>query len=423
MAPRGKGKGQGRWRVQPLTPLAEGPVDPSAQGLEEEDLDYDEEYELSVGAGKRRGSGGAASSSWRLLVRTFAPIHGKGGGKKSRPDLRLTIGVLGCPLAPVSPPLAVDPVALQQSLALSLGKTASPNDPASSSCASTYILRQYLAATGWSKLDKPIKNSYTSGTVRMAYLGTEVAQPGGSGFKPSSSNKTSGGETGRFLLWQMFPAMWSMELALGGCKVAAGSDGGTTWRHVPWLGLHAARGAPQRPPRRVLQGLDPAAIAGVFLRAQCVGERRAVGPDQEPCFVLRVSADGESIAGRSEGPAEVIRHALQGYFSHRTGLLVYLEDSQLTRVQAPVAPTVYWETTIATTVTDYRSVERPGGGSVMVAHRGRSAGTVFRFGDGDEGAGARSRSRMIEEWAIDDVVFDVPGLSADYFIPPAAVSS
>ena len=62
----------------------------------------------------------------------------------------------------------------------------------------------------------------------------------------------SSGEKGCFVLWQMSPGMWSLELVVGGNKVLAGSDSKIVWRHTPWLGTHAAKG-PQRPLRRIIQ--------------------------------------------------------------------------------------------------------------------------------------------------------------------------
>lgn len=147
----------------------------------------------------------------------------------------------------------------------------------------------------------------------------------------------------------------------------------------------------------------------MFNKAQCVGEKQ-IGEDN--CFVLKVSTD-EAVAERSDGHAEVIRHVLYGYFSQRSGLLIYIEDSHLTRVQTPGSDTSYWETTIGSTIDDYREVD-----GVMIAHQGRSVATVFRFGDI---SAQQSRSRMEETWRIDDVVFNVPGLSMDCFIPPTEI--
>lgn len=131
--------------------------------------------------------------------------------------------------------------------------------------------------------------------------------------------------------------------------------------------------------------------------------------------MLKVAADREAVMERSEWPAEVMRHVLYGYFSQKSGLLVYLEDSHLTRVYSPQTDeAVYWETTIGSTVAEYREVD-----GVSIAHGGRSIATVFRFGE--EESMQYSRSRMEEEWRIDDVDFNVPGLSLDYFIPPADI--
>lgn len=65
-------------------------------------------------------------------------------------------------------------------------------------------------------------------------------------------NSSKGAESGGFVLWQMNPDMWYVELALGGSKVCAGCNGKLVWRHTPWLGAHAAKG-PVRPLRRALQ--------------------------------------------------------------------------------------------------------------------------------------------------------------------------
>lgn len=59
-------------------------------------------------------------------------------------------------------------------------------------------------------------------------------------------------QKGCFVMWQMFPDKWLIELVVGGQKVVAGSDGHVAWRHTPWLGSHAAKGG-VRPLRRALQ--------------------------------------------------------------------------------------------------------------------------------------------------------------------------
>ncbi|RRT46499.1 hypothetical protein BHE74_00047875 [Ensete ventricosum] len=147
----------------------------------------------------------------------------------------------------------------------------------------------------------------------------------------------------------------------------------------------------------------------MFADACCVGEKKVNGED---CFVLKLSADPQTLRARSEGPAEIIRHVLFGYFSQRTGLLVHMEDSHLTRIQANAGvDAVYWETTMNSSLDDYRLVD-----GIMIAHSGRSTATLFRFG---EKATSHTKRRMEEAWTIDEVAFNVPGLSMDCFIPPA----
>ncbi|KAM3710269.1 hypothetical protein ACB098_01G017700 [Castanea mollissima] len=276
-----------------------------------------------------------------------------------RSDLRLLLGVLGAPLAPVHVS-TVDPLPH-----LSIKDT-----PIESSSAQ-YILQQYTAASGGQKLQNGIHNAYAMG--------------------------------------KMNPDMWYVELALGGSKVHAGCNGKLVWRHTPWLGAHAAKG-PVRPLRRALQGLDPRTTASMFTNARCTGEKKVNGED---CFILKLCADPVTLKARSEGPAEIIRHVLFGYFSQKTGLLVHLEDSHLTRIQNNGGDAVYWETTINSFLDDYRPVE-----GVMIAHSGRSVVTLFRFG---ETAMSHTKTRMEEAWTIEEVAFNVPGLSMDCFIPPAEI--
>ncbi|XP_024462299.1 uncharacterized protein LOC7462142 isoform X1 [Populus trichocarpa] len=418
-----------RWCTQTLTPLLEGP-----------DPDMQEE-------------GNKKESSWEIIREWFRLQRGLSAGNNftvslygsipaKRQDLRLLLGVLGCPLAPI--PLVNDPI----------HRIHIKNTPIENSAAH-YIIQQYLASTGCLKQQKCMKNMYSAGSVKMVRCETEISSG-----KNVKSLGTRSGESGCFVLWQMLPGMWSLELVVGENKVIAGSDGKTVWRHTPWLGTHAAKG-PQRPLRRIIQqgqdvkaqgegehvwkyqryldlprhrsllincsrlefaafhsqtrrkrlkGLDPKNTANLFAKAQCLGEKR-IGEDD--CFVLKVAADREAVFERSEGPAEVLRHVLYGYFCQKSGLLIYLEDSHLTRVQTPENETIYWETTIGSSIGDYRDVD-----GVLIAHQGRSIATVFRF---EELSVQHSRTRMEEVWRIDDVVFNVPGLSMDYFIPPADI--
>ncbi|KAG9440282.1 hypothetical protein H6P81_020447 [Aristolochia fimbriata] len=350
-----------------LTPLMEGP-DPDA-GAD----------------GKKEGWG-----NWMKGQLARAPSVSSSAYKRS--DLRLLLGVMGAPLAPVHVS-TLDPLPH-----LSIKDT-----PIETSSAQ-YILQQYTAASGGLKLLSSIRNAYAMGKVKMVASEFETATKV---MKNRNASRTA--ESGGFVLWQMMPDMWYVELAVGGSKVHAGCNGKIVWRHTPWLGAHAAKG-PVRPLRRALQGLDPLTTASMFADARCIGEKKVNGED---CFILKLCADPLTLKSRSEGPAEIIRHVLFGYFSQRTGLLVHMEDSHLTRIQSNGGDAVYWETTINSFLDDYRPVE-----GAMIAHSGRSIVTLFRFG---EMAMSHTKTRMEEVWTIEEVAFNVPGLSMDCFIPPGDI--
>ncbi|KAL2502846.1 hypothetical protein Fot_36787 [Forsythia ovata] len=362
-----------------LTPLIEGP-DPDC---------------VEIGDSKRVGSVG----QWVIGQLTRNPSvpagvsNGNGYGN-NKSDLRLLLGVMGAPLAPVHvgttdhwPHLSIKDSPIETSSA-------------------QYILQQYTAATGGQKLQNSIKNAYAMGKLKMVASEFETATK-----VVKNRNTSRAAESGGFVLWQMNPDMWYVELAVGGSKVHAGCNGKLVWRHTPWLGAHTAKG-PVRPLRRALQGLDPRTTASMFADAICIGEKKINGED---CFILKLAADPRTLRARSEGLAEIIRHVLFGYFSQKTGLLVHMEDSHLTRIQSNGGDAVYWETTISSFLDDYRPVE-----GIMIAHSGRSVVTLFRFG---EMAMSHTKTRMEEAWTIEEAAFNVPGLSLDCFIPPADLRS
>ncbi|TKY53225.1 hypothetical protein E2542_SST24750 [Spatholobus suberectus] len=308
--------------------------------------------------------------NWNWIKTHFSLVFNK------KSNLKILLSVLGCPLfpVPVHPKLPLNEV----------------------SSSAQYIIQHFRAATGCRKLEGTVKNVFATGKVTM-----DVVDELGS---------TGGGvnlEKGCFVMWQMVPDKWQIELVLSGQKVVAGSNGAIAWRHTPWLGVHAAKGG-VRPLRRALQGLDPLAVSAVFCAAQYMGEKQISGID---CFVLKLSADQKDLGERSDNTAEMIKHAIFGYFSQRSGLLVYLEDSYLTRIQAPGSHPTYWETTMSTKIEDYRIVD-----GVMIAHAGSSTALITRFGDNLKAGPAITR--LEESWTIDDVAFNVPGLSLDCFIPP-----
>lgn len=342
--------------------------------------------------GSESGGDSKGADKWAQWLCRAPSISSSSGSGCARSDLRLLLGVLGAPLAPVHVKIN-DPLPH-----LSIKDT-----PIETSSAQ-YILQQYLAASGGHKLQHAIHNAYAMGKVKMMASDIETATK-----VIKSKNSSKGAEPGGFVLWQMNPDMWYVELALGGSKVHAGCNGKLVWRHTPWLGAHAAKG-PVRPLRRALQGLDPRTTASMFANAKCTGEKKINGED---CFILKLCADPHTLKARSEGPAEIIRHVLFGYFSQKTGLLVHLEDSHLTRIQTNGGDAVYWETTINSSMEDYRPVD-----GIMIAHSGRSMVTLFRFG---ETAMSHTKTRMEEVWTIEEVAFNVPGLSVDCFIPPAEI--
>lgn len=149
------------------------------------------------------------------------------------------------------------------------------------------------------------------------------------------------------------------------------------------------------------QGLDPRLTANLFADGVWVGEKAV---DGEACFALRVDADPAALRARGSGGVEIVRHTAWGYFGQKTGLLLQLEDSHLIRVDG-----VYWETNTESFLRDYRTVD-----GVGVAHAGRSHVALFRFGDD-----GRSASRVEETWTVEEVEFNIVGLSDDCFLAPA----
>ncbi|KAJ6756223.1 hypothetical protein OIU79_028598 [Salix purpurea] len=112
------------------------------------------------------------------------------------------------------------------------------------SSSAQYIIQHFTAATGCRKLQGKVKNIFATGKVTMAM----VDELGGS----AMAGVTTAAQKGCFVMWQMAPNKWLIELVVGGHKVVAGSDGNVAWRHTPWLSSHAAKGG-VRPLRRAIQ--------------------------------------------------------------------------------------------------------------------------------------------------------------------------
>ncbi|EAZ26382.1 hypothetical protein OsJ_10266 [Oryza sativa Japonica Group] len=392
-----------------------------------------------------RGSGGGGSRGSRFgctnvksWVRPNASDRSGGAGEPcsmSRGELQLMLGVIGAPLIPL-------PVDHAKQSPCSVLCEQLKADPIESSTAK-YIIQQYIAASGGEWALNKVTNMYAMGKVRMtaAELNSSDADGGGGGgggHRGGKKSSKNGGEVGGFVLWQKKPELWSLELVVSGCKISAGSDGKVAWRQTPWHQSHASRGPP-RPLRRSLQdrtdrsstrtaerhdyafaaligplalavvkGLDPMLTASLFADAVCIGERSVDGED---CFVLKVEAEASSLRARNSSSVEIIRHTVWGYFSQRTGLLVQLEDSHLLQIKSSGHGSVFWETTMESHLHDYRAVD-----GVNIAHAGRTAVSLVRFGDSSDG---NTRTRMEEVWNIEEVDFNIWGLSMDCFLPPS----
>lgn len=347
----------------------------------------------------------AAKNRWPNMKSWMKPIPGRTPASFPFADrssqIQLLLGVIGAPLIPLPIPSGHK-----------LNKTVKDH-PIESSMAK-YIMHQYIAAVGGDHALNSIDSMYAMGKVKM--MASEFSSGEGLAVKTlkAENNKMvkvkgmrHGGEVGGFVLWQKRPDLWSLELVVSGTKISAGSDGKVAWRQTPWNNSHASRG-PARPLRRSLQGLDPRSTANLFANSLCIGEKTVNGED---CFVLRLEANPSTLEARNSTNVEIIRHTVWGYFSQRTGLLVQLEDSHLLRIKSSKKDSIFWETTMESLIQDYRTID-----GVNIAHGGKTCVSLFRYGNDSEN---HSRTRMEEVWSIEEVDFNIKGLSMDCFLPPA----
>lgn len=323
-----------------------------------------------------------------------------GGGRNA--EIQLLLGVVGAPLVPL-------PVSSSHSINRNI------KDHAIEASMAKYIVQQYIAATGGEKALNSIDSMYAMGKVKMGvseFIAGDGVTLGCNNLSNTKvmrikSVRNGAGEVGGFVLWQKRPELWCLELVVSGCKISAGSDGKVAWRQTPWHHSHASRGPP-RPLRRSLQGLDPKSTANLFSNSICIGEKMT---NNEDCFELKLEAGPSTLRARSSANVEIIRHTIWGYFSQRTGLLVQLEDSHLLKIRANGSDSVFWETTMESQIQDYRTLD-----GINIAHSGRTSVSLFRYGD--EGFEGHSRTRMEEVWEIEEVDFNIKGLSIDCFLPP-----
>lgn len=157
-----------------------------------------------------------------------------------------------------------------------------------------------------------------------------------------------------------------------------------------------------------LQGLDPRATANLFSEATCIGEKVI---DGEECFILKREANAATLKARSAASFDIIHHTMWGYFSQRTGLIIQLEDSHLLRMKAGRrGESIFWETSMESVIKDYRYIN-----GINIAHAGKTAVTLFRYGEGS----INHKRKLEETWNIEEVDFNLWGLTSDCFLPPA----
>ncbi|KAG2246756.1 hypothetical protein Bca52824_086384 [Brassica carinata] len=134
-----------------------------------------------------------------------------------RNDLRLLLGVMGAPLAPIH---------------------FSSSDPLPHLSIKTHLSRLHLRST-YSTVHRSFRrteaselhqNAYAMGKLKMITSEIQTAT------RTVRNRNPSKAETGGFVLWQMNPDMWYVELSVGGNKVRAGCNGKLVWRHtLAWL--------------------------------------------------------------------------------------------------------------------------------------------------------------------------------------------
>ncbi|CAH9077397.1 unnamed protein product [Cuscuta europaea] len=271
------------------------------------------------------------------------------------------------------------------------------NSPIEASTAK-YIITQYIAAIGGQAVINNVRSMCIIGHIK---IGTSDFHQGDQSVKARTNE-----ERGGFLLWHKNPDLWCLELLISGCKVISGSNGKIVWRQSSNQQRPISKGSP-RPLRRFLQGLDPRSIANLFIGAVCIGEKIINGED---CFILKLETTQSDLEAQSGPNFEIIHHTIWGYFSQRSGLLVKFEDSRLLTVKSSREEEgVFWETSNESVIEDYKYVD-----GVNIAHGGKTFVTVFRYGE----QSANHKRELQETWKIEDVDFNVDGLSDEFFMPP-----
>ncbi|XP_052202963.1 uncharacterized protein LOC127808455 [Diospyros lotus] len=325
--------------------------------------------------------------AWMKAQRSDSKLATVLAGGSSNDQFMLLLKLIGSPLIPFQ-------VQTGHTMTLPI------KDGSIEASTAKYIVQQYTAATGGQAALDAVNSMYAVGQVKM--VSSDIHQTG------DTANAKRNCEVGGFVLWQKNPNLWFLELVVSGFKVSAGSDGKVSWSQSSSQPSQAFKGPP-RPLRRFFQGLDPRSTANLFLNAMCIGEKSI---NNEACFTLKLDASSEIMKSQSTPHTEIVHHKIWGHFSQRTGLLVKFEDSKLVRMKASRGDeSVFWETSMESLIDDYRCIE-----GLNIAHGGKTTATIYRYGHT-----LKHRAKIEETWRIEEIDFNICGLTMDCFLPPADV--
>ncbi|OMO87601.1 hypothetical protein CCACVL1_08892 [Corchorus capsularis] len=273
-----------------------------------------------------------------------------------------------------------------------------------------YILRQYIGASGGQALLNSVKNIYVVGQTKLR--GPEETHRADDNVHVEGNYKS-----GSFVLCQKNPNLWYLEMVVHEAikiqkeilvhSFSTGCDGNVSWHQTSWSPNRANK-EPPRLLRRLFQGLDPKSIANLFSNAVCVGETTVKNED---CFILELKIEPTTLKLQSYLNSDIINHSTWGYFSQKTGLLVQLTDRMLLRrkVSEETDEDAFVIIRLESQMEDYRKVD-----GIIVAHAGKTYASLDNYGGNDNG-----RSKVEEIWKIEEVHFNVHGLSMVNFLPPS----
>lgn len=126
--------------------------------------------------------------------------------------------------------------------------------------------------------------------------------------------------------------------------------------------------------------------------------------------MLRLETSKGILKSHSTTNTEIVHHTIWGFFSQKTGLLIQFEDTKLVRMKSAKGDdSVFYETNMASVLEDYKYVD-----GLNIAHSGKTLTKIYRYG-----SKANRKWKVEETWRIEEIDFDICGLSFDCFLPPA----